>query len=111
MLSGEPDFANGFVQANCHGLFKPEESRETFFAAFADAAQSIIDGGRIAMVQEKEWIAPVRMSVERSLLFENGVFITWSTEQPGKTDLEGIRGIADIFDKALQKIGLKIEIE
>ena len=99
------------LHGNCHALFESEAGSEAFFKAFADSAQDIVDGGRIAFVQEKEWIAPVRISVERSIAFKNAVFIMWSTERPGKTNLEGLRGIADDFGKASAKIGLKVEIE
>ncbi len=100
-----------FLQAQCHGLFDPEVGSETFFASFTDPAQNVVDGGRIAVVQEKEWITPVRISVERSIQFKNAAFITWSADRPGKTDLEELRDVANTFDKASQKIGLKVEIE
>jgi hypothetical protein len=100
-----------FLQAQCHGLFEPEADSEAFFASFTEPAQNVIDGGRIAFVQEKEWIAPVRISVERSIAFKNAAFIIWSADRTGKTNLEGLREIADTFDKASQKIGLKVEIE
>ena len=100
-----------FLQAQCHGLFVPDEGSETFFASFADPAQNVTDGGRIAFVQEKEWAGPVRVSVERSIAFKNAAFITWSAERLGKTNLDGLREIADTFDRSSQKIGLKVEIE
>ena len=99
------------LHGNCHALFEPEAACEAFFKTFADAAQDIVDGGRIAFVQENGWIAPVRITVERSIAFKNAVFITWSTERPGKANLEGLRGIADDFGKASAKLGLKVEIE
>ena len=95
-------------QAVAHGMFSQEDDFKAFFAPFTDLTNDIIEGGRILSVKEKDWPWKVRLSVERSTVFKNSVFITWWAEQSGMVDLENIKEIADKYGKSLQKTGLEI---
>ena len=95
-------------QAVAHAAFANENDYSKFFAPFIDSSADIVDGGRLVFIKEASWPSKVRLSIERSIMFQNSVFITWWAEEAGMVDLEKIKEIADKFGKSLQKVGLEI---
>jgi hypothetical protein len=99
------------IHALAHATFVPESEGVKYFEAFTDNANHIVEGGRIAVVKQPDWETTVRISVEKSLFAEGGVFLVWKTEHSGTVSLESLKIIADKFDRAAKSVGLEYRIE
>jgi hypothetical protein len=94
-----------------HASFEIEPEGVTYLQSFVDQSNYIIEGGRITLVKHPDWELPVRITVEKSVFVNNGVFLTWNTEQKGSVSLENLKIIADKFGKAANSVGLSYRIE
>lgn len=94
-----------------HAAFDQNPDGVAYLQAFADLPNHVIEGGRIAFVKQPDWDLPVRMTVERSVFVDNGLYLTWHTEHSGPVSLENLKAIADKFGKAANSVGLSYRIE
>lgn len=74
---------------------------------FANPAKQIVHGGAIVNVLCKGWPQEIRMTVERSLVFPEGIFFTWQTTfSEKKLSRDVLKTLDDACEEAAGKIDL-----
>jgi hypothetical protein len=115
-------FASGHEQAVavtgfCHGLGGSEEDRNTFLGHFA-VTKDVTGPGVTGRVTVHDWVEPIKVMAEASLVLPAGLFIYWETtyrnrEQVKTMPTDHFKNVAyaipSSFVAAAAVFGLKIE--
>ena len=78
-----PEIARTTITANAHAVMSSVDESLAYLQPFAKPEKGITSGGAIARVRCEIWPKEIRVSVEKSLGYPAGLFLTWWTEQPG----------------------------
>ena len=74
-----PEINRTTITANAQVTLPSVEDTQKYLLRYANPAKGIVSGGTIAFVQSEAWSEPIRLSVEQSLIYPNGLFLYWQT--------------------------------
>jgi hypothetical protein len=102
-----PEIDTTTIVANAHATLGSPEALQQYLLRYADPAKHIAQGGTIAYIRGEMWAEEIRLMVDRSLVFSDGVFLTWSTSfAGGKLTRETLKVIGDAFQQAAATLDL-----
>lgn len=104
-----PEINSTLVSANAHATAQSGEAIQQYLARYANPPKRIVKGGAIAYVLCTNWSEEIRLSLDRSLVFPDGLFLTWSTAIPGgKPSRDALRAVKEAFEEAAVKLDLTL---
>lgn len=102
-----PEVADTSVSANAHATFSSVNELQNYLSRFTNPDKQIISGGAIAHVLCPGWKEEIRMTLEKSLAFPEGLFLTWSTlHRGGKPSRDTLQAIQAAFALSVTKFDL-----
>lgn len=105
-----PEIGSTLVSANAHSVFSTSEELNKFLSQYSNPAKQILAGGVISYVRCSNWQEDVRMTIDKSLVYPTGLFLTWSTTCRGtRISRETIGLIEKVFEEAVTKYDLSFD--
>jgi hypothetical protein len=102
-----PEITSTHVTANAHATADSVEAMQQYLMGYANPPKGIVRGGTIAYVLCNNWPEEIRLTLDRSLVFPDGLFLTWSTTIPGgKPSRDALRVVKEAFEEAIMKLDL-----
>lgn len=102
-----PEIRHTTISATEQAAAASIEVVQQYMARFADPAKQIVQGGAIAHVVCKGWPQEIRMTVEQSIVFPEGIFLTWQTTFPEKKlSRDVLKALSDACKEAAAKLDL-----
>jgi hypothetical protein len=102
-----PEISHTLITASAQTTAASVDAMQQYMMRFANPAKQIVHGGAIVNVLCKGWPQEIRMTVERSLVFPEGIFFTWQTTFPEKKlSRDVLKTLDDACEEAAGKIDL-----
>ncbi len=102
-----PEIITTSVNGNAHASAASVEVAQQYLSRFADPTKQVVRGGAIAYIVTKNWKEEIRLTIDKSLLFPEGLFLTWSTNfSEGKLSREVLRTLGEACNEAAEKLDL-----
>jgi hypothetical protein len=102
-----PEMSRTIITANAQVTLPSIEDTQKYLLRYANPAKGIVSGGTIAFVQSETWPEPIRLSVEQSLVYPNGLFLYWQTGfAGGKMSREILVNLGKGVTESVTKIDL-----
>ncbi len=102
-----PEINRTVITANAQVTLPSVEDTQKYLLRYANPANGIISGGTIAFVQSEAWPEPIRLSVEQSLVYPNGLFLYWQTGLAGgKISPEILANLGKGVTESVMKVDL-----
>lgn len=107
-LFDENLFSEHVLRAIAHMPLRNQTAR--IDELLADRAQQIEFLGKLAHVRVDGWEESIRFEADRSLIFPNAVFISWTSKWHGKLETDTLRRAAAAFESAAKKFDFSVEV-
>jgi hypothetical protein len=102
-----PDISHTSFSATVHATFPSIEAMQQYLLRFAVPEKRVVLGGTIAYVLCDNWAEEIRLSIDKSLVFPDGIFLAWTTLYRGnKLSRDVINNIKDAFEESVAKLDL-----
>jgi hypothetical protein len=102
-----PEISHTLISANAHATFLSMEQLTQYLQKYSDPARQVVSGGVIAYVCCTNWKEEIRFSIDKSVAFPAGLFLTWSTtDQGGKPTHDVLKNVKDAFGEVVAKFDL-----
>ncbi len=103
-----PEVAFTTISASAHSLAESVDVLHSYLAKYSDPQKQIVLGGAIAYLRCQSWPEEIRLLVDRSLMFNEGLFLNWITNaNKGKLDHKDLKSLTEVFTEAAGKLGIK----
>ena len=102
-----PEIARTIINANAHAVMSSVDELLAYLQQFAQPEKGIAYGGAIALVRCEPWPQEIRVSVEKSLIYPAGLYLTWTTHHQGsKLSRDSLSIMARAVEESAAKLGL-----
>lgn len=102
-----PEINSTLITANAQTTMSSVEELQKYLQKFANPAKRIVSGGAIVNVLCEKWPQEMRVTVERSIVFPAGLFLTWSTTHPGnKLSRDVLKKMREALEESVTKLDL-----
>ena len=102
-----PEISNTLITGNAHATASSGEAVQQYLVRYADPAKQIVRGGIIAYIACEKWKDEIRLAVEKSVVFPEGLFLIWSTNfSEGKLSRDVLTTLSDACNEAAAKLDL-----
>jgi hypothetical protein len=102
-----PEINRTTIAANAHATLPSVEDTQQYLLRYANSAKGIISGGTIANIQSEAWSEPIRLLVEQSLGYPNGLFLSWQTGfSGGKISREVLTNLGKALAESVTRVDL-----
>lgn len=106
-----PEISHTIFSATAHATFPSIEVMQQYLLRFANPAKRVVSGGIIAYVLCENWADEIRLTLDKSLAFPDGIFLTWTTTyREKKLTRDVVMRIKDIFKESVIKFDLTFPI-
>jgi hypothetical protein len=104
-----PEIDRTSISAHCHAVFPSAEALRKFQVENADISRQIIWKGTIAYIRVENWAEEIRLMVDRSLVYTDGLFLLWTTSYRGKKiSRDVLKDVRVVFVKSAEKLDLTL---
>ena len=104
-----PEIGSTLISANAHAIFGSVEECQKYLQSKADPSKQIGLAGVIAYIRCKNWEEEIRFTIDKSLAFPAGLFLTWSTTYRGnKPSREVLKNVIEAFEESVTKFDLTL---
>lgn len=93
------------LQGHLHALLPQEIDRQTFLAKNIPHVSGISAAGVIVYGKCDPWQREIRLQVDRSNTFPNGLYINWQTAYEGLINRASLENVSTACGNMLEKIG------
>jgi hypothetical protein len=95
------------ISANAQVVFALPKEGSDFLDSHVDSSKQIGWGGVLAYVICPNWTPEVRLVIDKSMVYQDGLFLTWSTTHLGNNiSLPTLNAAGKAFVDAIEKFGL-----
>lgn len=102
-----PEISHTIFSATVHATFASIEAMQQYLLRFANPAKQVVSGGTIAYVLCENWAEQIRLTLDKSLAFPEGIFLTWTTTyREKKLTRDVVTRIKDLFKESVKKFDL-----
>ncbi len=102
-----PDLLLSYLRVYVHANLPSTDARNAFLATFAKPQKGVTSGGLIAYVLSDKWKEEFRITLDRSVVFPAGIFLTWETRLVGERLTRGLlTALSDACEDAAQRLDL-----
>jgi len=106
-----PEISYTIFSATAHAIFPSIEAMQQYLLRFAIPAKQVVLGGTIAYVLCEKWAEEIRLTIDKSLAFPDGIFLAWTTTYRGnKLTRDIVTRIKDVFKESVTKFDLTFPI-
>ena len=104
-----PEHLEMSFSANAHAIVSTGSEREAFLARFK-ADESVVGPGALGLVRLPGWPDDIRVSIERSLAMDHGLFFSWNTRiRPGPVAEQAIKSLPSTLGAAARVFGINFK--
>lgn len=102
-----PEISHTIFSATAHATFPSTEAMQQYLMRFAMPAKQVVSGGTIAYVLCETWAEEIRLTIDKSLAFPDGIFLAWTTTyREKKLTRDLVTRIKDAFKASVTKFDL-----
>ena len=102
-----PEINNTSISVTAHATFPSIEEMQHYLLKYANPAKQIVAGGTIAYIHCSDWAEEIRLMIDKSLVYPEGLFLMWSTVYRGnKISRDVLKNIEEAFDNSVTKLDL-----
>jgi len=102
-----PEIGHSAVSVNAHATFRSIEEMQRYLSKYANPSMQVVVAGVTAYIRCQNWSEEIRLSIDRSLAYQEGIFLVWSTTYRGnKLSRELLKTLADVLAEAAAKVDL-----
>lgn len=102
-----PEIITTSITGNAHATAGSIEAAQQYLLRYANPAKQVVRGGAIAYMLCKNWKDEIRLTVDKSLVFPEGLFLVWTTSfSEGKLTREVLKTLEDACTEAAEKLDL-----
>jgi len=102
-----PEINYTSISATAHATFPSVQEMEKYLRQYANPTKQIVAGGTIAYIVCQNWAEEIRLMIDRSLVYPEGLFLAWSTiYRENKPSREVLRYVKEAFENAMPKFDL-----
>jgi hypothetical protein len=106
-----PEISHTIFSATAHATFQSIEAMQQYLSRFAVPTKQVVSGGTIAYVLCEKWAEEIRLTIDKSLAFPDGVFLAWTTTcREKKLTRDVVTRIKDAFKESVTKFDLAFPI-
>jgi hypothetical protein len=105
-----PEINNTSISATAHATFPSIQEMQQYLLRYANPAKQIVAGGTIAYILCQNWPEEIRLTVEKSLVYPEGLFLAWSTvHRENKISRDVLKNAKEAFENSLTKLDLTVQ--
>ncbi len=102
-----PDITYTSISATVHVTFDSIAEQQKYMSRYADPERQIVQAGIIAYMKCKSWPEEIRLTVDQSLAYQDGIFLSFVTRQKeGKVTRDSMNKVASAFVEATSGLDL-----
>jgi hypothetical protein len=102
-----PESDKTSITAQVQATASSVEAVNHYMARFSNPEKQIVQGGAIVHVVCAGWPEEIRMTVERSIVFSEGIFLTWQTKIVGaKVSRDLLKTLAEACEDVATRLDL-----
>jgi hypothetical protein len=107
-----PEITDTSMNASAHATAVSLEVLQEYMVRFANPTKQIVRGGVIAHIPCKNWPKEIRMTIEHSLVFPDGIFLTWQTAiSQKKVSRDVIKELGQACEEAAARLDITFRKE
>jgi len=101
-----PEVSNTVISGNSQTTAASVDEIQKYLVRHADPSKGVVHAGAIAYIICDSWPQEIRMTVDRSFVYKEGLFLTWTTNFPGKLSRDLLKSLQKACEEAASKLDL-----
>ena len=101
-------FSEHMIRVIAH--MPPRDEADKIDTLMADSDKQVEFVGRLLHMRVDEWEDSIRLEIDRSLLVQNAIFISWFSKYRGKLTSDTLARAGNAFQNAARRLGFNFDI-